>query len=176
MERSDRQREHTRDESTRSVRTGLTLCPSLWLLAQIPLWHHQKCLFKRETITNEALLVGLGNIRPDDVKLLRSKCGGVAAAVSAAAAAGGAGAPNVVILPPSLAGERFQVDYAKSGRSGCKHCGDKIGQDELRVGKMVQSQGPSHSAQHSSQRTVLCVPRSLALCSARSFSLRRHGP
>lgn len=117
----------------------LTRLCACYLLVQIPLWHHKSCLFKRETITNEALLVGLGNIRPEDVKELKAKCGGVAAAVSAAAAGAGAG-KNVVILPPSLAGERFQVDYAKSGRSGCKHCGEKIDQDELRVGKMVQSQ------------------------------------
>jgi hypothetical protein len=35
---------------------------------EIPLWHHRACLFKREAIASEALLVGLSNLRPDDVK------------------------------------------------------------------------------------------------------------
>ena len=36
----------------------------------------------------------------------------------------------------------FQVEYAKSNRSGCKACSSKIGKDELRIGKM----GTPHTA------------------------------
>ncbi|KAJ1495699.1 hypothetical protein T484DRAFT_1761705, partial [Baffinella frigidus] len=33
----------------------------------------------------------------------------------------------------------FTVEYAKSGRAGCKSCKNKIDKDELRIGKMAQS-------------------------------------
>ena len=33
----------------------------------------------------------------------------------------------------------FKIEYAKSGRAGCKGCGEKILQDGLRLGKMVPS-------------------------------------
>ena len=33
----------------------------------------------------------------------------------------------------------FKVEYAKSGRAGCKACKEKIAQDSLRLGKMVPS-------------------------------------
>lgn len=82
---------------------------------EIPLWHHRACLFKREKIANEALLIGLDNLRPDDAKSLKAQC----------TSAGGAAATNVVVLPPSVSGDRFQTDYAASSRSTCKHCEEK---------------------------------------------------
>ena len=33
----------------------------------------------------------------------------------------------------------FTIEYAKSGRSTCKKCKEKIAQDSLRIGKMVPS-------------------------------------
>ena len=33
----------------------------------------------------------------------------------------------------------FQVEYAKSGRAGCKHCKASIGKDSLRMAKLVKS-------------------------------------
>lgn len=32
----------------------------------------------------------------------------------------------------------FKVEYAKSGRAGCKGCKQNIGKDTLRVARMVQ--------------------------------------
>jgi poly [ADP-ribose] polymerase len=97
-------------------------------------------MFKREVISNVALIKGLENLRPEDAKSLREQVakntpGGVlssAAGITAAAAV-------AVLMPSSVSGDKFQIDYAKSGRSTCKHCGNKIDQDEIRLGKMVQS-------------------------------------
>lgn len=93
---------------------------------EVPLWHHRACLFKREAISSAALLAGLDNLRPEDVKSLKAQCGG----------GGAAGGAAVAVLPSSVAGDRFTVEYAKSGRSGCKHCAEKIDEGELRVGRM----------------------------------------
>jgi len=102
---------------------------------EMALWHHRACLFKREVISNVALIKGLDGLRPEDAKSLREQVaantpGGAVAALGGAAAAA---------LPSSVAGDSFKIEYAKSGRSTCKHCGEKVDQDEIRLGKMVQS-------------------------------------
>jgi predicted DNA-binding WGR domain protein len=40
----------------------------------------------------------------------------------------------------------YKAEYAKSGRSGCKHCNDKIAEKSLRVAKLVQNPFVDHES------------------------------
>lgn len=97
----------------------------------MPLWHHRKCIFKREVIVDASLISGLDNLRPEDQKSLKDQIAGLNTGNPAAAIA------SSILLDTSA--DNFTVEYAKSNRSACKHCGEKIEKDLLRVGKITQS-------------------------------------
>jgi len=109
---------------------------------EMTLWHHTACLFKKESIPDVALIEGFTNLRPDDQAKIKAKVngGGGTSAPSISSASSAADTANVSIIPPIVDGDQFVTEYAKSSRSTCKHCGEKIQQDDLRIGKMVQSE------------------------------------
>ena len=49
------------------------------------------------------------------------------------------GPPPPAAPPPSAEAADFKAEYAKSNRSSCKKCKDKIEKDELRLARCVQS-------------------------------------
>lgn len=90
----------------------------------MPLWFHQACLFAKHDILSLSLLQGLEEIRWEDQEKIKKKIKPICTEAEVVSA---------------LISDSFIVDYAKSGRSTCKHCLTGILQGSLRVGKMVES-------------------------------------
>ena len=53
---------------------------------------------------------------------------------------------RLISLVQSHFHKMYTVEYAKTGRAGCKLCTGKIGKGELRIGKQVSMTPCSHSS------------------------------
>ena len=112
--------------------------PSPHFDGEVPLWHHWRCFAKGKLrIADVSLVTGFDNIRPDDQDKITDFVGGKAAGGSAAAegssvksADGGAAAGDV---------GSYVIEYAKSSRSTCVVCQQKIEKDVVRVGRMERA-------------------------------------
>ena len=89
------------------------------------MWYHYKCFFKMNKPTQISEIAGFGGLRWDDQeKIKKNFSGGASASLT-----------NVNEEDSKLAD--YQVDYAKSNRSKCKVCENKICKEEIRIAIMV---------------------------------------
>ena len=99
----------------------------------MPLWHHLPCLFtSKYPVTDLSLVKGTEDIRPDDfdrLKALTTKATGKGQGGGSKGDGGHGGGEG-----------SYVVDYAKSGRSSCVVCDEKIDKDVVRVGRMERSE------------------------------------
>uniref|UniRef100_A0A667ZY40 Poly [ADP-ribose] polymerase n=1 Tax=Myripristis murdjan TaxID=586833 RepID=A0A667ZY40_9TELE len=92
---------------------------------KVPHWHHFSCFWQRAAAQSTADIAGFSDLRwPDQEKVKK--------AIESGGAAGGdqkGGAKGEKSL------NDFAVEYAKSNRSTCKGCEQKIEKDQIRVSK-----------------------------------------
>lgn len=67
----------------------------------------------------------------------------------------------------------FEVEYAKSGRAGCKHCKAKIDKDALRIGHKTIAQGGDEGAEDATARAASHVLESTKWYHRECFSVMK---
>ncbi|XP_036398928.1 poly [ADP-ribose] polymerase 1-like [Megalops cyprinoides] len=89
---------------------------------KVPHWHHLPCFWLKAAVQSPADISGFSELRWEDQEKLRK-------AIEDGGTAGGGGAKGEKTLSD------FAVEYAKSNRSACKGCEQKIEKDQIRVSK-----------------------------------------
>ncbi|KAL4239025.1 Poly [ADP-ribose] polymerase 1 [Mactra antiquata] len=90
---------------------------------KIPNWFHYACFWKRARVTGTHDIFGYDSLRWEDQKKIKEKI----------EAGGGAGAgPSG---STTSAKSDYATEYAKSNKSTCRGCEDKIAKDEVRISK-----------------------------------------
>uniref|UniRef100_UPI003AB0C0FC poly [ADP-ribose] polymerase 1 isoform X2 n=1 Tax=Centroberyx gerrardi TaxID=166262 RepID=UPI003AB0C0FC len=92
---------------------------------KVPHWHHFSCFWQRAAAQSTADIAGFSDLRWDDQEKVKK-------AIESGGATGGdqkGGAKGEKTL------NDFAVEYAKSNRSTCKGCEQKIEKDQIRVSK-----------------------------------------
>uniref|UniRef100_A0A671XE97 Poly [ADP-ribose] polymerase n=1 Tax=Sparus aurata TaxID=8175 RepID=A0A671XE97_SPAAU len=92
---------------------------------KVPHWHHFSCFWQRAAAQSTADIGGFSDLRWDDQEKVKK-------AIESGGATGGeqkGGAKGEKTL------NDFAVEYAKSNRSTCKGCEQKIEKDQIRVSK-----------------------------------------
>ncbi|KAM9552071.1 poly [ADP-ribose] polymerase 1 isoform 1-T1 [Salvelinus alpinus] len=94
---------------------------------KVPHWHHFSCFWLRASAHSPADIAGFSDLRWEDQEKVKK-------AIETGGAAGGKGD-----VKGGAKGEKtlndFAVEYAKSNRSTCKGCEQKIEKDQIRVSK-----------------------------------------
>uniref|UniRef100_A0A8D0DDF5 Poly [ADP-ribose] polymerase n=1 Tax=Sander lucioperca TaxID=283035 RepID=A0A8D0DDF5_SANLU len=94
---------------------------------KVPHWHHFSCFWLRAAAQSTADIAGYSDLRWDDQEKVKK-------AIETGGATGGKGDQK-----SGAKGEKtlndFAVEYAKSNRSTCKGCDQKIEKDQIRVSK-----------------------------------------
>ncbi|XP_014061166.1 poly [ADP-ribose] polymerase 1 isoform X1 [Salmo salar] len=94
---------------------------------KVPHWHHFSCFWLRASAQSPADIAGFSDLRWEDQEKVKK-------AIETGGAAGGKGD-----VKGGAKGEKtlndFAVEYAKSNRSTCKGCEQKIEKDQIRVSK-----------------------------------------
>uniref|UniRef100_A0A4W6D949 Poly [ADP-ribose] polymerase n=1 Tax=Lates calcarifer TaxID=8187 RepID=A0A4W6D949_LATCA len=94
---------------------------------KVPHWHHFSCFWQRAAAQSTADIAGYSDLRWEDQEKVKK-------AIESGGAAGGKGDQK-----SGAKGEKtlndFAVEYAKSNRSTCKGCDQKIEKDQIRVSK-----------------------------------------
>ncbi|KAM9435896.1 poly [ADP-ribose] polymerase 1 [Clarias gariepinus] len=94
---------------------------------KVPHWHHFSCFWLRASVQSTSDISGFADLRWEDQEKVKKAMEGGG---SVSGKAGGKGAGKGV---KSLTD--FAVEYAKSNRSTCKGCEQKIEKDQIRVSK-----------------------------------------
>ncbi|XP_013925201.1 PREDICTED: poly [ADP-ribose] polymerase 1 [Thamnophis sirtalis] len=124
---------------------------------KVPHWHHYSCFWKRTQLLSHADLDGFAELRWDDQEKIKKhiESGGAAAGKGGGQEGGGGSEKSL---------NDFAAEYAKSNRSTCKGCEQKIEKGQIRISKkMVLAEKPQlgmidnwyHLACFSSRRTDL---------------------
>uniref|UniRef100_A0A8C4NRX4 Poly [ADP-ribose] polymerase n=1 Tax=Dicentrarchus labrax TaxID=13489 RepID=A0A8C4NRX4_DICLA len=94
---------------------------------KVPHWHHFSCFWQRAAAQSTTDIAGYSDLRWEDQEKVKK-------AIESGGAAGGKGDQK-----SGAKGEKtlndFAVEYAKSNRSTCKGCEQKIEKDQIRVSK-----------------------------------------
>ncbi|XP_064412633.1 poly [ADP-ribose] polymerase 1 isoform X2 [Latimeria chalumnae] len=101
---------------------------------KVPHWHHYSCFWKRARVLSQGDINGFSNLRWEDQEKIKKaiETGG-----GAGGDQGGGGGKGEKTLTD------FAVEYAKSNRSTCKGCNQKIEKDKIRVSKkMIDAEKP----------------------------------
>ncbi|XP_035211532.1 poly [ADP-ribose] polymerase 1-like [Stegodyphus dumicola] len=96
---------------------------------KVPLWHHSSCFFKKKKIKTTADIANFNNIRWEDQKTIKDHVEGSGTTNNKAASKGIKEASD------------FLIEYAKSSRSSCRECSEKIQKGEIRIAK-IDSESP----------------------------------
>ncbi|XP_033736235.1 poly [ADP-ribose] polymerase 1-like isoform X2 [Pecten maximus] len=88
---------------------------------KIPNWFHFACFWKRARVEDANHIHGFDALRWEDQEKIKEKVAGGGGGGGGGDAAGG-----------DTSGD-YETEYAKSGRSGCRGCGDKIAQGAVRI-------------------------------------------
>ena len=92
---------------------------------KVPNWFHFACFFKKNMMRSIAEVSGFGILRWEDQERVKNKIVGTDSTDSSTPTAGkGKGKKGSAVITRA----DLQVEYAKSGRSTCKHCLSKIEQ------------------------------------------------
>ncbi|XP_061405854.1 poly [ADP-ribose] polymerase 1 [Lethenteron reissneri] len=105
---------------------------------KVPQWHHFQCFWKRARPLTQADVDGFSELRSADQDRIKKHIeGGADGEGKSSGKANGGGAAASNTLPD------FVVEYAKSNRSKCKGCDDKIEKDDVRISrKMINIEKP----------------------------------
>ncbi|XP_034661708.1 poly [ADP-ribose] polymerase isoform X1 [Drosophila subobscura] len=98
--------------------------------AKVPNWFHKACFFKKQRPSSVGDIQNYENLRFDDQKELETLIGTVAGNVMATTGKKRSKAENTAL-------KDFGIEYAKSSRSSCRGCDQKISKDQVRVRKTV---------------------------------------
>ncbi|CAL1292484.1 unnamed protein product [Larinioides sclopetarius] len=104
---------------------------------KMPLWHHLKCFFqKKNKLQSISEIANFDNLRWEDQEKIKKKLAGGGGddeddGNGAGSSTGG-----------SSKNSDFSVEYAKSGKSTCRGCGEKIPKGEVRIS--ILDDNPEH--------------------------------
>lgn len=116
----------------------------------MPVWHHASCMFKmRGKINSLDDVEGLDNLRWEDQKKLRAYIEGTTPVTDSKGteeATGGGGGGD---------GE-YAIENAKSSRSACKSCNEKIEKGQVRISTMVSSESSKFRGKAPAWRHAKC--------------------
>uniref|UniRef100_A0A8C5H0G8 Poly [ADP-ribose] polymerase n=1 Tax=Gouania willdenowi TaxID=441366 RepID=A0A8C5H0G8_GOUWI len=93
---------------------------------KVPHWHHFSCFWLRAVPESTADIAGFSDLRWDDQEKVKK-------AIESGGVAGGHDQKGGAKGEKTLS--NFAVEYAKSNRSSCKGCQQKIEKDQIRVSK-----------------------------------------
>ena len=113
------------------------IVPSPHFDGEVPLWHHWSCFAKSKMrIADVSLVTGFDNVRPDDQDKITAFIDG-----KAGGGGGGGGSSTKTADGGAAAGDEgsYVIEYAKSSRSTCVVCSQKIEKDVVRVGRMERA-------------------------------------
>lgn len=97
-------------------------------------WFHFDCFFKKQRVHTTDDIEHFESLRIEDQDKIRANVGGSSVVVPAAKGKKRA-ADAAVDKATKLALRDYSIEYAKSGRSGCKGCQQKIMMAEIRISK-----------------------------------------
>ncbi|XP_074078925.1 poly [ADP-ribose] polymerase 1 isoform X2 [Macrotis lagotis] len=105
---------------------------------KVPNWHHYACFWKRGLVISQAELEvdGFLELRWDDQQKIKKtiEAGGLTGGKGGSQDGGGKGEKTLI---------NFAVEYAKSNRSACKGCQQKIEKGQVRLSKkMIDPEKP----------------------------------
>ncbi|KAK7474692.1 hypothetical protein BaRGS_00034057 [Batillaria attramentaria] len=120
-------------EYAKSGRASCKLCRNtiaqdslrLAVMIQVPNWFHYACFWKRGRPKTTDEIHGFHSLRWDDQEKIKEKIGGG----GAGGGDGGESSSGPAMYPD------FTAEYAKSNRSTCRGCNEKIDKDEVRLSK-----------------------------------------
>lgn len=95
---------------------------------KVPHWHHFSCFWQRASAQSTADITGFSDLRWDDQEKVKK-------AIESGGAAGGGKGDQKGAAKGEKSLNDFAVEYAKSNRSTCKGCEQKIEKDQIRVSK-----------------------------------------
>ncbi len=105
---------------------------------QQPHWFHYKCFFVKNKPKIISDIKGVNELRWDDAQKIKAVFGITSPSASASTSASTASSTTLPALDFANNIEKdYRVEYAKSNRSKCKECGEKIEKLELRLAIMV---------------------------------------
>ncbi|XP_033096615.1 poly [ADP-ribose] polymerase 1-like [Anneissia japonica] len=93
---------------------------------KIPNWFHFACFWKKATVQAYTDIGGFDNLRWDDQQKIKEKLNGIDSGTASKSKGKKGGAAELA---------DFAVEYAKSNRSTCKACDEKIAKDDIRISK-----------------------------------------
>ncbi|KAG7282048.1 hypothetical protein CRUP_023564 [Coryphaenoides rupestris] len=94
---------------------------------KVPHWHHFSCFWQRAAAQSTADVAGFSDLRWEDQEKVKKAIESGGATGGKADQKGGAKGEKTL--------NDFAVEYAKSNRSTCKGCEEKIEKDQIRVSK-----------------------------------------
>uniref|UniRef100_A0A8C9VCE1 Poly [ADP-ribose] polymerase n=1 Tax=Scleropages formosus TaxID=113540 RepID=A0A8C9VCE1_SCLFO len=94
---------------------------------KVPHWHHFSCFWLRAGVQSPAEISGFSDLRWEDQEKVKK-------AIESGGASGGKGEQKGGVKGEKTLND-FAVEYAKSNRSTCKGCEQKIEKDQIRVSK-----------------------------------------
>lgn len=94
---------------------------------KVPHWHHFSCFWQRAAVQTSGDIAGFTDLRWDDQEKVKK-------AIESGGATGGKGDKKGASGEGKTLND-FAVEYAKSNRSTCKGCEQKIEKDQIRVSK-----------------------------------------
>ncbi|XP_029966946.1 poly [ADP-ribose] polymerase 1 [Salarias fasciatus] len=94
---------------------------------KVPHWHHFSCFWQRANVQSSADIAGYSLLRWEDQQKVKKAIEGGGATTGKGDQKSGAGGGKTL--------NDFAVEYAKSNRSTCKGCEQKIEKDQIRVSK-----------------------------------------
>jgi poly [ADP-ribose] polymerase len=95
---------------------------------KVPNWYHFNCFFKKAVVTDTCFIKSFDSLRWEDQQKINEKLG----IGGAPAAAASSSTPNEPQEENSKSGE-FSIEYAKSNRSKCKKCQQRIEKNLIRI-------------------------------------------
>lgn len=97
-----------------------------------PHWYHKSCFFQKAAPDNVDQVEDFYKLRPEDQNKLKEmiETGGISVSTSKSSKKGSKKGKTEIIL-----NNKFNIQYAPSGRAKCRNCGEKIEKDEIRISK-----------------------------------------
>ncbi|KAL8175586.1 UNVERIFIED_CONTAM: Poly [ADP-ribose] polymerase 1 [Gekko kuhli] len=103
---------------------------------KVPHWHHYSCFWKRARLVSHSDVDGFSELRWDDQEKIKK-------AIETGGAAAGKGGDQEGGSKAEKSLNDFAAEYAKSNRSTCKGCEQKIEKGQIRISKkMVHPEKP----------------------------------
>ena len=122
------------------------------------MWHHFACLFATKNRPADMSLVkGAENIRPEDLDRLTQSMGSAGGGGGGGGGGRGKSASQAASERAWLAEGAHCLEYAKSNRSTCAVCEEKIDKDAVRIGRMQPSERDSFDGLTPSWAHLTCA-------------------